>query len=134
MKNPVFLVFLIVLVLGIAGAVLYNSSKTSGNSVGDDGSSGGSTNAGSGEVQKITLSMKNSNYYPNTIYVKVDQPVSITLDSSVGGCYRSFTIRQFGVNEYSANPSQTIDFTPTQKGTFRFACSMGMGTGTIVVE
>lgn len=89
---------------------------------------------GSGEVQQITLSYKDYNYFPNTITVKVNQPVSITLDSSIRGCYRSFTIRDLGVSKYSKTPSETIDFTPTKTGTFRFACSMGMGTGTIIVE
>jgi plastocyanin domain-containing protein len=86
-----------------------------------------------GEVQKITLSMK-SNYYPNTITVKSGVPVEITLDSSVGGCYRSFSIPKLGVSKRSSNPSDTIKFTPNQKGTFRYQCSMGMGTGTIIVE
>ena len=87
-----------------------------------------------GDVQKIVLSYKNHNYYPNTIRVKAGQPVSVTLDSSVAGCFRSFNIKELGVSEYSQSPSQTIDFTPTQKGTYRFACSMGMGYGTIIVE
>lgn len=87
-----------------------------------------------GEVQKVILETKNYNYYPNTITVKEDQPVSITLDKSVTGCLRSFTIKDLGVSKYSKSPSETIDFTPTKKGTFRFACSMGMGYGTIVVE
>lgn len=85
-------------------------------------------------VQKLVLSEKNANYYPSEIRVKANQPVSISLDSSVKGCLRSFTIKDLGVAEYSQVPSQTIDFTPTKKGTFRFACSMGMGYGKIVVE
>jgi len=87
-----------------------------------------------GEVQKITLGVKNLNYYPNTIKVKAGQPVSISLDSSVTGCLRSFNIKDLGVSKYSKTPSDTIDFTPNKKGTFKFACSMGMGTGTIIVE
>ncbi len=136
MKNPILMVFLILLVLGLAGAVMFNASNRSGTSgnVVNNGGDSDSGSASSGDTQKITLSMKNYNYYPNTITVKVGQPVSITLDKSIGGCYRSFTIRDLGVSSYSSSPSQTIDFTPTKKGTFRFACSMGMGTGTIIVE
>ncbi|HLC31404.1 MAG TPA: cupredoxin domain-containing protein [Candidatus Nanoarchaeia archaeon] len=85
-------------------------------------------------VQNFVLSVKDANYYPNEIKVKADQPVSITLDSSVSGCLRSFTIKGLGVSKYARTPSETIDFTPTKKGTFRFACSMGMGYGNIVVE
>ena len=46
----------------------------------------------------------------------------------------TFTIRQLGLAKRLTTPSDTLDFTPTQKGTFRFACSMGMGTGTLIVE
>lgn len=86
------------------------------------------------QAQQITLSMKNANYYPNTITVKENVPVALTLDKSVGGCLRSFTIKDLGVNKYSAQPADTITFTPTKKGTYRFACSMGMGFGTLIVE
>ena len=85
-------------------------------------------------TQEITLSMKNYNYYPQTIIVKQGIPVRLTLDSTVAGCYRSFQIPALGVNSYSKNPAETVDFTPTTKGTFKFQCSMGMGYGTIIVE
>ena len=87
-----------------------------------------------GEVQKIVISEKNLNYYPNEITVKAGQPVSITLDESVQVCLRSFTIRDLGVSKYAKTPQETIDFIPTKKGTFRFTCSMGMGYGNIIVE
>ncbi len=87
-----------------------------------------------GDIQKVVLGTKNYNYYPNTIKVQAGKPVSITLDKSVTGCLRSFAIRDLGVSKYARDPSQTIDFTPTKKGTFRFSCSMGMGYGTIIVE
>jgi plastocyanin domain-containing protein len=86
------------------------------------------------EVQKITLSMKNYNYYPNTINVKSGIPVELTLDNTIKGCYRSFNIQGLGVNKRSLNPQDTIKFTPNKKGNFGFACGMGMGTGTIIVE
>ncbi len=87
-----------------------------------------------GDSQKVVIGMKNFNYYPQVVRVKVNQPVEIYLDDSVQGCFRSFTIRDFGVNEYLENPEDKIIFTPTKTGSFRFACSMGMGTGTLIVE
>jgi len=86
------------------------------------------------EAQKVVLGLKDFNYYPNTIKVKANKPVSISLDKSVYGCLRDFTIREFGVRKYLRTPEDTIVFTPTKKGTFGFACSMGMGTGTLIVE
>ena len=124
MKNMTILFIIGIIV--VAGAVfLYTNSS------GSVDSTGGGNN---GQVQKIALGYKNYNYYPNTIKVNAGQPVSITLDSSIGGCFRSFTIRDLGVYKVSKSPADTIDFTPTQKGTFKFACSMGMGYGTIIVE
>ena len=84
-------------------------------------------------IQKITLSLK-GDYYPNNINVKSGVPVEITLDSSVRGCYRSFSIPDLGVAKHSSSSTDTINFTPNQKGTFRFQCSMGMGTGTLIVK
>ncbi|MEK6918828.1 MAG: cupredoxin domain-containing protein [Nanoarchaeota archaeon] len=97
--------------------------------------SGGSDNGTiDSNAQKVVISYKNYNYYPNTIRVKMGLPVSITLDSSVSGCFRSFVIPDFGVDELSSSPSDTINFTPDKKGSFTFRCGMGMGTGTLIVE
>lgn len=89
--------------------------------------------SGSGDVQKIVLGIKNGNYYPNTVNVEVNRPVRIYLDSSVKGCYRTFVIKSFGVSKNLATPSDYVEFTPTKEGTYGFACSMGMGTGKIIV-
>ena len=129
MKNTTIL-FLMAIILIVSSIFVFGKSNgTAGNDALDN-----SGNSGSGEVQKIVISEKNLNYYPNTIKVKAGQPVSISLDSSVQGCLRSFTIRDFGLQKYLRTPQETLDFTPTQKGTFNFACSMGMGFGKLVVE
>ncbi|NCN51953.1 hypothetical protein GW931_03000 [archaeon] len=120
----------VLVVLVIAGAWFFIGNSGTVNA--DVVVNGGASN--SGDFQKVTLSMKNYNYYPNTVTVNVNQPVRIYLDSSVGGCYRSFTIRDFGVAKYLSTPTDYVEFTPNKKGSFRFACSMGMGTGTLIVK
>jgi len=85
-------------------------------------------------VQEVTFSLKDYNYYPNTIKVKSGVPVRIYLDSSVVGCLRSFTVKEFGVNKHLPGSEDYVEFTPTKTGRFAFACSMNMGTGTLVVE
>lgn len=125
----------IIVILLIGGYVVWNNNSNTnslngGAVYGSDVASGASNT----EIQKITLSLKNFNYYPNTIRVKERVPVEIELDESIGGCYRSFMIKDLGVKEYSSNPSQTITFVPNKKGTFEFACGMRMGRGTIIVE
>ncbi len=85
-------------------------------------------------VQVVTLSMRNYNYYPNTVKVAVGTPVRVYLDSSVRGCYRYFTVPDFRVAKNLPTPNEYIEFTPTEKGTYSFMCGMGMGRGTFVVE
>lgn len=126
MNKSMFYIIGTVLIILIAGTVLIRGKGDSYN-VAPVGS-------GTGETQNVVLGIKDYNYYPNTIKVKVGVPVSISLDSSVSGCYRSFTIRDLRINKYLKTPQDTVEFTPTKKGTYRFACSMGMGTGTLVVE
>ena len=129
MKNTTILIS-IVLIIAVIGSFLYiNSGYASSN-----GNAAENVNTETTETQKITLSYKNGNYYPNTITAKANEPVEITLGSSVKGCYRSFTISALNVRKYLATPSDSVTFTPAQKGTYRFACSMGMGTGTLIVE
>ena len=121
----------VILLILIAGGFFFfkgGSSIVNGNVVSEG------SQALQGEVQKVVISEKNLNYYPNEIKVKAGQPVSISLDSSVTGCLRSFNIRDLGVSKNAKTPSDTIDFTPIKKGTFKFACSMGMGYGKIIVE
>ena|SRR3989338_2306133 len=129
-KKSTLYIGAILLVLVIVGFFFFRggSSAINGNVVSEG------SQALQGEVQKVVISEKNLNYYPNEIKVKAGQPVSIKLDSSVKGCLRSFNIKDLGVSKYARTPSETIDFTPTKKGTFRFACSMGMGYGKIIVE
>jgi len=126
MKNTTMIIG-IVIILAIAGIFIFSSSGIST-------SSSGSSSSNSQHVQNIVLSMKNGNYYPNTFTVKAGIPVAVSLDNSIGGCYRSFTIRQLGLQKNLATPSDTLTFTPTERGTYRFACIMGMGYGTMIVQ
>ena len=120
---------LIVLILVIGGFFfLREGSSITGNVVATEGPTL------PGEIQKVVIGERDLNYYPDEIRVKAGQPVSITLDSSVTGCLRSFNIKDLGVSKNAKTPSDTIDFTPTQRGTFAFSCVMGMGYGKIIVE
>ncbi len=132
-RNMWIYALFIILIIGMMGSfMLVNTGGTNDAVTGNAAKYAPLIN--SGDVQKIVISMKNYNYYPNIITVKAGKPVSITLDSSVQGCLRSFIIKDLGVRGHSNSPSKTIDFTPTQKGSFGFSCPMGMGYGTIIIE
>jgi len=130
-KNHTKTIFIVLIIttLLIGGFLFFENKLISGNSTQQQGNVLNQNK----EIQKITLSMK-GNYYPNTIKVKSGIPVEITLDNSIKGCYRNFNIPELGISKYSSGPLDTITFTPNQKGTFGFRCSMGMGTGTIIIE
>ncbi|MDE1848676.1 MAG: cupredoxin domain-containing protein [Nanoarchaeota archaeon] len=132
MKNTTIAV-IIGLVLVIGGIFFFaNAQSISGDY--NNQNSNTSQASQNGNVQKVVLSLKNYNYYPNMITVKAGEPVSISLDNSIQGCYRYFAIPQLNLGKALPTPSDTLDFTPTQKGTYRFQCGMGMGYGTLIVE
>ncbi len=121
-KNMFYIIAAVLLVLLIAFVVVRTRAPIA------------SSEVQSTDTQEITLGETDFNYYPNTITVKANQPVELTLDKSVTGCLRAFVIKDLGVNKNSKSPAEKITFTPTKKGKFKFACVMGMGYGTIIVE
>lgn len=125
MKNTTLLFIALIVIIG-AGAYFFGHSVSS-----TTGNTTGNTN---GDVQRVVISAKNGNYYPQEVRVKAGQPVTLSLDSSVQGCFRSFTIRELGVAKYLATPQDSVTFTPTKAGTYGFSCSMGMAYGKLVVE
>lgn len=121
-----------VLIIIVGGFFVLSKGSESTN--GGEGNVISENSGNNRDVQKITLGTKNLNYYPNTIKVSAGKPVELTLDESVTGCLRAFTIKDLGVSKYARTPGDKITFTPTKKGTFAFACSMGMGFGKLIVE
>ena len=128
MKNTTILIIIVIIIASI-GAFVFVKGNAEENL--DEKTA---ENNDINNIQKITLGIKNYNYYPNTIKVKEGIPVRISLDKSVTGCLRSFTIRDFGVAKVLRTPEDYVEFIPNKKGTFTFACSMGMGRGKIIVE
>jgi len=122
-SNMYVLGILIILVIGGYLLILGGDKENSSGNV-----------VATGEVQEVIIGIKDYNYYPNTIEVDVGKTVRLRLDSSVVGCFRDFTIRELGVREYLKTPNDYVEFTPTKQGTFTFACSMGMGTGKLIVK
>lgn len=87
-------------------------------------------------VQKVTISVSNGGYSPKSFRVKKDVPVELTLAAGTGvySCATAFTFREFKIVDYlKPGDSNVHTFTPTEKGVFTFACSMGMYSGTMEV-
>lgn len=121
-QTTIFLLVITVIAVAALVIVFAQSSPINGNVM------------SAGEVQKVVIGARGGQFHPQTISVKAGQPVELSLDSSVQGCLRDFTIRDFNIHEYLATPQDTLTFTPQEKGEYSFACSMGMAFGKLVVE
>lgn len=86
-------------------------------------------------IQKVTINISSTGYAPRTFKVKADTPVELTLKSkNAFSCASSFTFRAFGIADFlQPTDTKTHTFTPTKKGLYTYACSMGMYSGTMEV-
>ncbi|MCA9373084.1 sulfite exporter TauE/SafE family protein [Candidatus Woesebacteria bacterium] len=86
-------------------------------------------------TQAVKINIFNSGYSPNDVTVKQNIPVELTLESKDAySCALSFILNEFGISAFlKPTDRQVFTFTPTKKGNFTFACSMGMYTGTFRV-
>jgi plastocyanin len=87
------------------------------------------------QMQQVTINVLNSGYAPRSVVVQVGKPVELTLvTNETYSCAVAFTFKEFGISTFlEPTGRKTFTFTPTQKGTFTYTCSMGMYTGTMQV-
>ncbi|MBI4019049.1 MAG: cupredoxin domain-containing protein [Candidatus Aenigmarchaeota archaeon] len=90
----------------------------------------------SGDIQEVTIRMGLLQYTPNYIVVKKDIPLRIRLEADKNaGCTRSIVFPDFNIRKtVPAGGADIVEFTPTRAGTYRFACTMSMASGSIVVQ
>jgi sulfite exporter TauE/SafE len=86
-------------------------------------------------VQQVLINVKSNGYSPNRIRVKVGVPVQLTLQTKdTYTCASSFILKGFNIKlQLGPNDSKSVAFTPTEKGQYKFSCSMGMYTGVLEV-
>jgi uncharacterized protein len=86
-------------------------------------------------VQLVTINVHSNRYEPDYVRVRQGVPVELNLVSNGAyGCATAFVFREFGIATYlKPTDRQSFSFTPTKKGTFTFACSMGMYYGKFEV-
>jgi sulfite exporter TauE/SafE len=87
-------------------------------------------------TQKVTIEIQNRGYAPNSFQVRAGKPVEMTiLNKDAYSCASAFVFREFGINTYvKPGNSETFTFTPQKPGRYIFACSMGMYSGTMIVN
>lgn len=85
-------------------------------------------------VQLIDSTLLPGNY--PSITVQAGMPVKWVIDApkgSVNGCNYKIYIKEYGIEHQFKTGENIIEFTPTEAGTFRYSCWMGMIRGTITV-
>ena len=87
------------------------------------------------DVQILEMTQSASGYRPDVLKVKAGIPVRwiITSESSFT-CASTIAVPSLNIQKNLQKGQNIIEFTPTQKGSIPFSCSMGMYRGTILVE
>lgn len=88
-----------------------------------------------GGSQEVTITVEGG-YSPSVVRAKQGQPLRLIFDrKEKSPCSEEVVISEFGVRRFLKPFEKTvIDVTPTQTGTFAFACGMSMLRGQIEVE
>jgi sulfite exporter TauE/SafE/plastocyanin len=105
----------------------FSDERFSGNGVYQSGTVDG--------VQQVLINVEPNGYSPDLVKVEVGVPVELTLRTeNTYSCASSFILKEFNIKmQLGPNDSQTVTFTPMQKGKYLFTCSMGMYTGFLEV-
>lgn len=85
-------------------------------------------------VQEVRMRQVGGGYVPNKFTIRKGLPVKwiITSENSYS-CATSLVSQQLGIRQGLQPGENIINFDPTQTGTIRFSCSMGMYRGTFNV-
>lgn len=85
--------------------------------------------------QVVKMTQSGSGYRPSTMRVKAGVPVRWVITStSTYTCASSIVVPSLNISRNLVKGENVIEFTPTQKGTIPFSCSMGMYRGSFIVE
>ena len=86
-------------------------------------------------VQQVVIEAQNNGYSPRYIKVKAGVPVELTVQTNdTYTCASWFSLKAFNIKmQLGPKDSQTVTFTPAEKGRYQFSCAMGMYTGTLEV-
>jgi uncharacterized protein len=85
--------------------------------------------------QEIRMDVTRSGWEPDKFILKKDIPVKWIIDGKeITGCNNAIQVPKYGLEFNIKQGEQTIEFTPTETGTVRWSCWMGMIPGTFIVK
>lgn len=85
-------------------------------------------------VQEMSVTVRGG-YEPSAIRLQRGTPVRLTFDrQETSGCSEEVVFPEFGIRRFlPAFEKTTVEFTPSQSGTFAFTCGMSMMQGRVEV-
>ena len=85
--------------------------------------------------QEIRMDVGRSGFTPNKFVLKKGVPVKwIITGKELNGCNSGIQVPAYNLKFDVKSGEQTIEFTPTEAGTIRWSCWMGMIPGTFIVK
>ena len=119
--------------LNLTGFSINDALSAFSSSVAGPASEGPQTTVVSGK-QIISMSQYSSGYSPNVFTVKSGIPVKWIIDSKDAySCASSLMVPKLNIRKSLSSGENIVEFTPTEPGSIKFSCSMGMYRGTINV-
>lgn len=88
-----------------------------------------------GGYQEIRMEVNRYGWEPDKFVLKKGVPVKwIITGKEITGCNNAIQVPKYGLNFDIIKGEQVIEFTPTEEGTVRWSCWMGMIPGTFIVK
>lgn len=85
-------------------------------------------------IQIVKMTQSYDGYTPNQFVVKKNLPVKWIIESeNVNSCASVIVVPKLGITKNLELGENVIEFTPTDIGTVKFSCTMGMYTGVFSV-
>jgi len=84
--------------------------------------------------QAVKMAEDSAGYSPAKFTIKKGIPVRWVIEAEEPySCAASLVMPKFNINKHLSKGENVIEFTPTEAGTIKFSCSMGMYTGAFSV-
>jgi hypothetical protein len=85
--------------------------------------------------QEIRMTVDRSGFTPNKFVLKKGVPVKWIIDGKeLNGCNKGIQVPAYDLKFDIKPGEQIIEFTPTESGTIRWSCWMGMIPGTFIIK
>ena len=94
------------------------------------------TGCGGGVQQRVAVEVTQDGFVPSEIPAKAGQPITLVVTRKTDlTCAKQIIFADLGVEkELPMNQAVEVTVTPTKAGDLRFACSMDMVAGKLVVQ